>query len=56
MRPYYQGVYFATVSMQKKLADEGLEGGNLARRLEGYQELVTEYNEAIKETLEANSQ
>jgi AhpC/TSA family len=55
LRPYYQGVYFATVSMKKKLAEEGLEGGNLARRLEGYQELVTEYNAAIKETLEANS-
>jgi hypothetical protein len=55
LRPYYQGVYFATVSM-KKLSEEGLEGGNLARRLEGYQELVTEYNAAIKETLEANSQ
>ena len=53
LRPYYQGVYFATVSMKKKLAEEGLEGGSLARRLEGYQELVTEYNEAIKETVEA---
>jgi hypothetical protein len=55
LRPYYQGVYFATVSMQKKLAEEGLEGGNLARKLEGYQELVSEYNAAIKETIEANS-
>ena len=55
LRPYYQGVHFATVSMQKKLAEEGLEGGNLARRLEGYKELVSEYNAAIKETIEANS-
>jgi hypothetical protein len=55
LRPYYQGVYFATVSMQKKLAEEGLEEGNLARRLEGYKELVSEYNSAIKETIEANS-
>ena len=53
LRPYYRGVYFATVSMKKKLAEEGLEGGSLARRLEGYQELVTEYNEAIRETAEA---
>ena len=52
LRPYYQGVYFATISM-KKLGEEGLEGGSLARRLEGYQELVAEYNEAIKETAEA---
>jgi hypothetical protein len=54
LRPYYQGVCFATVSMKKKLAEEGLEEGNLARRLDGYQELVIEYNEAIKETIEAN--
>jgi AhpC/TSA family protein len=54
LRPYYQGVYFATVSMKKKLAEEGLEGGSLARRVAGYQELVTEYNAAIKETIEAN--
>ena len=53
LRPYYQGVYFATVSMKKKLAQEGLEEGSLAGRLEGYQELVTEYNEAIKKTAEA---
>jgi hypothetical protein len=45
----------ATVSMKKKLADEGLVGGNLARRLDGYQGLVTEYNAAIKETLEEKS-
>lgn len=54
LRPYYQGVYFATVSIKKMFADEGLEGGNLAKRLDGYQELVTEYNEAIKETVEAS--
>jgi len=52
LRPYYQGVYFATVSMKKKVADEGLEGGNLAKKLDGYQELVSEYNGAIKETID----
>ena len=41
--------------MQKKLAEEGLEGGNLTGRLEGYKELVSEYNAAIKEPIEANS-
>jgi hypothetical protein len=30
LQPYYRGVYFATVSMKKKLADEGLEEGSLA--------------------------
>jgi hypothetical protein len=52
LRPYYRGVYFATVSMKKKVTDEGLEGGNLAKKLDGYQELVTEYDGAIKETIE----
>jgi hypothetical protein len=46
LRPYYQGAYFATV------ADEGLEGGNLAKKLDGYQELVTECTGTIKETID----
>lgn len=53
LRPYYRGVYFATVSMKKKLAEEGLEEGSLAKRVDDYQELVTEYNAAIQETVEA---
>jgi hypothetical protein len=52
LRPSYQGVYFVTVSMKKKVAEEGLEGGNLAKKLDGYKELVTEYKGAIKETIE----
>ena len=42
MLVFYRGVYFATVSIKKKVADEGFEGGNLAKKLDGYQELVTE--------------
>jgi hypothetical protein len=53
LRPYYQGVYFATVSTQKKLAAEGLEGGNFAEKIDGYQKMVEEYNAAIQETAEA---
>lgn len=55
LKPYYQGVYFATVSMNKKLVDEGLQGESIAKRVNGYQELVTEYNTAIRETIEAKS-
>ena len=47
-----QGVYFATVSMHKQFAEVGPDEGNLANRLESYQELVTEYNDAIEETIE----
>jgi hypothetical protein len=53
LKPYYRGVYFATVSMNKKLVDEGLQGESIAKRVNDYQRLVTEYNTAIQETLEA---
>jgi hypothetical protein len=53
LQPYYRGVYFATVSMKKKLADEGLQGESIAKRVNDYQGLVTEYNAAIQETVEA---
>jgi peroxiredoxin len=53
LKPYYRGVYFATVSMNKKLVDEGLQGASIAKRVNDYQRLVTEYNAAIQETLEA---
>ena len=53
LQPYYRGVYFATVSMKKKLADEGLQGESIAKRVKDYQGLVTEYNAAIRETVEA---
>ncbi len=51
LQPYYRGVYFATVSMNKKLADEGLQGESIAKRVNDYQGLVTEYNAAIKKTV-----
>jgi hypothetical protein len=53
LQPYYRGVYFATVSMKKKLADEGLQGESIANRVNDYQGLVTEYNAAIRDTIEA---
>jgi peroxiredoxin len=55
LKPYYRGVYFATVSMNKKLVDEGLQGESIAKKVNGYQALVTEYNEAIQETIEAKA-
>ena len=52
LQPYYRGVYFATVSMNKKLADESRQGESIAKRVNDYQGLVTEYNAAIQETVE----
>jgi AhpC/TSA family len=47
--PYYLGTYFATVAMQKKLDGEARE------EVDGYQDLVKEYNAAIRETTEQDS-
>jgi hypothetical protein len=42
--PYYLGTYYATVAMQKKLDGEARE------EVDGYQEVVQEYNAAIRKT------
>ena len=47
--PYYLGTYFATVAMQQKLEGEAKE------KVEGYQDLVNDYNAAIRETTEQGS-
>lgn len=47
--PYYRGAYFATVAMQKKLEGEARE------TVDGYQNLVNEYNAAIRETVRQGS-
>ena len=45
LQPYYRGTYFATLAMQKKLEGEARE------KVDGYQNLVKEYNAAIQETV-----
>jgi len=47
--PYYLGTYFATVAMQKKLEGEAKE------EVDDYQDLVTEYNAALRETNDQDS-
>ena len=47
--PYYLGTYYATVAMQKKLDGEARE------EVDGYQEVVKEYNAAIRETTEQDT-
>jgi hypothetical protein len=44
LKPYYRGSHFAAVAMEKKLEGEAKE------KVEGYQELVDEYDAAIQET------
>jgi hypothetical protein len=48
LKPYYRGVYYATVAMQKKLEEDGEARG----KVDLYQELVKEYQAAIEKTVE----
>ncbi len=45
LQPYYVGTLYATIAMQKKLEGEARE------KVDGYQKLVNEYSEAIRETV-----
>jgi hypothetical protein len=46
--PYYNGAYFASVALKGRLAAAGqLEA---ARQVTAYQEMVTEFRDAIRET------
>ena len=47
--PYYLGTYYATVAMQKKL------GGEAWEEVDDFQDVVKEYNAAIRETTEQDS-
>ena len=47
--PYYLGTHYVTVAMQKKLDGEARE------EVDDYQDLVKEYNAAIRETTEKDS-
>jgi superfamily I DNA/RNA helicase len=49
LEPYYLGTYFATVAMQNKLDGEARE------EVDDYQNLVKEYETAIRETADRNA-
>lgn len=53
LKPYLQGVYFTTISMNKKLVDEGLQEENIAKRVGSYKELIAGYSAALRKTIEA---
>ena len=46
--PYYNGAYFASVAIKGRLAAAGQV--EAARQVSAYQEMVTEFREAIRET------
>ena len=53
LQPIYLGAYYATVAMKKKLKGLGSEGRAASKKVSDYQKLVSEYNTAIEETVEA---
>ena len=46
--PYYTGAYYASVAIKARLAAAGQIGS--AREVTAYQEMVSEFREAIKKT------
>ena len=54
--PYYNGAYFATVALKGRLAKLGPEGRSAMREVSHYQEMVTEFREAIHKTIELKRQ
>ena len=49
--PYYNGAYFATVALKGRLAKLGSEGRAALREVSHYQTMISEFREAIRETV-----
>ncbi len=52
LRPYYRGVYYATVAMKQRLAGLGAEGRGAIKQVSEYQRMVQEQSEAVQQTLD----
>lgn len=52
---YYEGTYFATVAIKKRLGGIGFGSSKAIRETERYQKMVTRHSEAIRRTLELRS-
>lgn len=50
--PYYRGVFFATVALKKRFGAWGSSGREAFREVSRYQDVVREYREAIRQTVE----
>jgi hypothetical protein len=50
--PYYNGAYFATVALKGRLARLGPEERTAMQQVSQYQQMVTEFREAIRRTVE----
>ena len=54
--PYYNGAYFATVALKGRLGKLGPEGRSALQAVSHYQEMVTEFRDAIQTTIELKRQ
>ncbi len=52
LRPYYRGVYYATVAMKQRLAGLGAEGRGAIKQVSEYQRMVQEQSEAVQQTID----
>jgi hypothetical protein len=50
--PYYNGVYFATVALKGRFAKLGLEGRAALQEVSHYQQMVTQFRDAIRQTID----
>jgi hypothetical protein len=50
--PYYNGAYFATVALKGRLARRGPEGCAAMQEVGDYQQMVIEFRDAIRKTIE----
>jgi hypothetical protein len=50
--PYYNGAYFATVALKGRLGKLGPEARPALQEVSQYQQMVTEFREAIQKTIE----
>lgn len=50
--PYYNGAYFVTVALKGRLARLGPEGRDAMKEVSDYQQMVTDFRDAIRKTIE----
>jgi hypothetical protein len=50
--PYYNGAYFVTVALKGRLAKLGPEGRAAVQEVSDYQQMVIEFRDAIRKTIE----
>ena len=54
--PYYNGAYFATVALKGRLTKLGPEGRAAMQEVSHYQKMVSEFRDAIHQTIELKRQ